>query len=150
MNEPFAPRRRPLLTHGVALLLAFAATAGAIRFRVERQAAILDTMEIQPVASAAELAYGWGNADDAKHLLTELIALAERPPSADAPRRSPGEPDFVMLRRMDADMAKLRLAVLENAPRARLDAICAAATIRCTPVLLDRLVAMVKKQRHVP
>jgi hypothetical protein len=120
-----------------------------IRHGVERQTAILDSMEMQPTSAAATLAYAWGSVEDAKLLLARLIALAERE-SAVPPGRSGKDPDFVTLRRMDADMAKLRLALLEGSPRPKLAAICAHATIRCTPYTLDGLIAMLTKQRHVP
>lgn len=149
MNEHFAPRRRPWLTHGVAALVTFGITTLAIQRGVERQTAILDSMEMQPTSAAAALAYAWGNAADAKLLLSRLVALAERESSI-APGRSGKDPDFVTLRRMDADMAKLRLALLEGSPRSKLADICAHATIRCTPYTLEGLIAMLAKQRHVP
>jgi len=149
MNEPFAPRRRPWLTHGLVALATFGVTTLVIRHGVERQTAILDSMEMQPTSAAATLAYAWGSVDDAKLLLARLIALAERE-SAVPSGRSGTAPDFVTLRRMDADMAKLRLALLEGSPHAKLASICAHATIRCTPYTLDGLIAMLTKQRHVP
>ena len=149
MSEDFAPRRRPWLTHAIAAAATFGVTALVIRHGVERQTAILDSMEMQPTSAAATLAYAWGSAEDGKLLLSRLVALAERE-SAVLPGRSGKEPDFVTLRRMDADMAKLRLALLERSPRSKLADICARATIRCTPYTLDGLIAMLTKQRHVP
>jgi hypothetical protein len=149
VRDPFAPRRRPWLTHGVAALATFGVTALVIQSGVRRQTAILDSMEMQPVSAAAALAYAWGSSDDAKRLLSRVVALAEREPAV-PPGRSGKDPDFVLLRRMDADMAKLRLALVEGAPRSQLEGICAGATIRCTPYTLEGLITMLKKQRHVP
>ena len=149
MSEDFAPRRRPWLTHGVAALLTFGITSLVVQNGVRRQTAILDSMELQPAAAAAALAYAWGSASDAKLLLSRLVTLAERE-SEIPPGRSGKDPDFVMLRRMDADMAKLRLALVEGAPRSKLEGICARATIRCTPYTLEGLITMLKKQRQVP
>jgi len=149
VSEAFAPRRRPWLTHGVAALVTFGITTLVIQNGVRRQTAILDSMEMQPTSAAATLAYAWGSAADAKQLLSRLLALAERQ-SEVPPGRSGKDPDFVTLRRMDADMAKLRLALLEGSPHSTLANICAHATIRCTPYTLDGLIAMLTKQRHVP
>jgi len=149
VSEDFAPKRRPWLTHGLAALAVFGVTTLVIQSGIHRQTAILDSMEMQPVSAAATLAYGWGPAADAKRLLSELLALAERA-SAVPPGRSGKDPDFVTLRRMDADMAKLRLAMLEGAPRSTLANICAKTTIRCTPYTLESIITMLKKQRHVP
>jgi len=149
VNAPFAPKRRPWLTHGAVGLLVFGVTTLVIQSGVRRQTVILDSMEMQPVSAAATLAYAWGSAEDAKRLLAELLALAERE-SAVPPGRSGRDPDFVTLRRMDADMAKLRLAMLEGAPRSKLAEICARTTIRCTPYTLEGIITMLKKQRHVP
>ena len=101
----------PLATFGITSLV--------IRRGIERQTAILDSMEMQPTSAAAALAYAWGSADDAKLLLSRLVALAERESAVPA-SRSGKDPDFVTLRRMDADMAKLRLALLEGSPRSKL------------------------------
>ena len=148
VSRSFAPaRRRPWLTPVLLGLLSFAVTAVSIRSAVERQSPILDSMEIQPVSAAATLAYAWGSADDAVALQRQLLALVERPHAASSHAR--GEPDFDNLRKMDADMAKLRLAVLENAPSSVFQALCANATIRCNAYNLERLVEMVKKQRAV-
>lgn len=149
MSEAFAPKRRPWLTHGVVALGVFGITTLVIQSGVRRQTAILDSMEMQPVSAAASLAYAWGSTDDAKRLLAELLTLAERE-SAVPPGRSGRDPDFVTLRRMDADMAKLRLAMLEGAPRSKLADICARTTIRCTPYTLESIISMLKRQRHVP
>ena len=149
MSAPFAPKRRPWLTHGVVGLAVFGVTTLVIQGGVRRQTAILDSMEMQPVSAAATLAYAWGSAEHAKRLLAELLALAERE-SAVPPGRSGRDPDFVALRRMDADMAKLRLAMLEGAPRSKLEGICARTTIRCTPYTLEGIITMLKKQRRVP
>jgi len=149
MSEAFAPKRRPWLTHGVVALAVFGVTTLVIQSGVRRQTAILDSMEMQPISAAATLAYAWGSAEDAKALLSELLALAEREPPV-PPERSGRDPDFVTLRRMDADMAKLRLAMLEGAPRSKLQDICARTTIRCTPYTLEGIINMLKKQRHVP
>jgi hypothetical protein len=149
VTPDFAPRRRPWLTHGFAALAVFLVTAFAIEHAVERQTAILDAMELQPISAAATLAYAWGSADDAKKLLAALLAMAERGAGASAPHSSK-DPDFALLRRMDGDLARFRLALLERAPPEKLADLCAHATIRCTPRTLDGLVAMLKKQRHVP
>lgn len=149
MTDDFAPRRRPWLTHGVAAAVAFAVTALTIEHGVERQTAILDSMEMQPISAAATLAYGWGSTEDAKRLLRALLVMAERGTPRAAPHSSK-DPDFVMLRRMDADLAKFRLALLEGAPPDRLAELCSRATIRCTRQSLDGLITMLKKQRHVP
>jgi uncharacterized caspase-like protein len=149
VSEAFAPKRRPWLSHGVVGLFVFGVTTLVIQSGVRRQTAILDSMEMQPISSAATLAYGWGSAEDARRLLADLLSLAERK-SAVPPGRSGKDPDFVTLRRMDADMARLRLAMLEGAPRSKLQEICARTTIRCTPYTLEGIINMLKKQRHVP
>jgi hypothetical protein len=149
VTPEFAPRRRPWVTHGFVAAVVFGITTLVIRHAVERQAAILDSMDMQPISAAATLAYGWGSREDATRLLRVLLSMAERG-SAVAPPHSSGDPDFVMLRRMDADLAKFRLALLEGAPAERLAELCAHATLRCTPRSLEGLVTMLKKQRHVP
>ncbi len=150
MSDPFAPKSRPWLSHGVAGLLVFAVTSLVISSAVRRQTAILDAMDLQPLSAAATLAYAWGSAEDARQLLGELAVMAERGSHSAPQERSGRDPDFALLRRMDADMAKLRLALLEGAPREKLQDICAKATIRCTPYTLEGLITMLKKQRHVP
>jgi hypothetical protein len=149
VTSEFAPRRRPWVTHGLIAAVVFGITTLVIRHAVERQSAILDSMEMQPISAAATLAYGWGSVADAKKLLAALLTMAEHGAVAAAPHSSK-DPDFVMLRRMDADLARFRLALLEGAPAERLAELCAHATIRCTPRSLEGLVAMLKKQRHVP
>jgi hypothetical protein len=153
LGEAFArPRRRPWLTPSLLGLFVFAVTSLSIRSAAERQAPILDSMEIQPFAAAAALAYAWGSKDDARALEQQVLALAERHrtgATAAANSHASGDPDFDRLRRMDADMAKFRLAVLEAAPRPTFDHLCASASIRCTPYTLDGLVNMLKKQRQV-
>lgn len=148
MTDDFAPRRRPWLTHGLAAAVVFGVTALFIEHGVERQTAILDSMEMQPLSAAATLAYGWGSAEDAKKLLGALLVLAERGTPRAAPH-SAKDPDFVLLRRMDADLARFRLALLDGAPPERFAELCSQATIRCTRHSLDGLLAMLKKQRHV-
>lgn len=148
VSRSFAPaRRRPWLTPALLGVLSFAVTAVSIRSAVERQAPILDSMEIQPFAAAASLAYAWGSPEDAVALERQVLTLAERAHGTTSHAR--GEPDFDTLRKMDADMAKLKLAVLTNAPSATFQALCAQATIRCNAYNLERLVDMVKKQRMV-
>ncbi len=148
VSRSFAPaRKRPWLTPALLGVLSFAVTSVSIQSAVERQAPILDSMEIQPVAAAASLAYAWGSPEDAAALERQVLALAERAHAPSSHAR--GEPDFDTLRKMDADMAKLKLAVLANAPASTFQALCAHATIRCTPYNLERLVEMVKKQRLV-
>ena len=148
VSRSFAPaRRRPWLTPALLGLVSFAITSVSIQSAAERQAPILDSMEIQPISVAATLAYAWGPPEDAVALERELLALVARAHPASSHAR--GEPDFDTLRKMDADMAKLRLAVLENAPSSTFQALCASATIRCNPYNLERLVEMVKKQRMV-
>jgi hypothetical protein len=149
VSRSFAPaRKRPWLTPALLGALSFAITAVSIRSAVERQAPILDSMEIQPVSAAATLAYGWGAPEDAVALEHELLALVARP-HAPASSHARGQPDFDNLRKMDADIAKLRLAILEDAPTSTFQSWCAQATIRCTPYNLERLVEMVRKQRMV-
>lgn len=150
-EAPLRPRRRPWLAPTVLGAAVFAVTSLTIRSAADRQAPILDSMEIQPFAAAASLAYAWGTKDDALTLERQVLALAERhraAPHAPTPPAA-GDPDFDRLRRMDADMAKFRLAVLEDAARPTFDRLCAAATIRCTPYTLDGLLTMLKKQRFV-
>lgn len=148
LSRSFAPaRRRPWLTPVLFALATFGITAVALRSAAERQAPILDSMEIQPFAAAASLAYAWGSTDDAVALEEQVLSLAERAHGAGSQRA--GEPDFDTLRKMDADMAKLKLAVLRNAPSSTFQALCAQATIRCNAYNLERLVEMVKKQRMV-
>jgi hypothetical protein len=142
-------RRRPWVTPLLAGAMTFAVTALSVRSAARRQGPILDSMEMQPVAAAASLAYAWGSLDDAVRLEREVLALAERRSSEEPTPPSPGEPDFVALRRMDADLAKLRLATLTGAPHAEFARLCAAASIRCTPYTLSGLMTMLKKQRHV-
>ena len=144
-----APKRRPWITPAILGLLSFAVTAVSVRTAARRQAPILDSMEMQPVAAAASLAYAWGSTDDAVRLEREVIALAERHSAEEPTKAAIGEPDFVALRRMDADMAKLRLATLTSAPHAEFARLCASASIRCTPYTLGGLMTMLKKQRHV-
>jgi hypothetical protein len=148
---PFAPaRRRSWLSPALLGLLTFAIASLAIRSAAERQAPILDSMEIQPFAAAASLAYAWGSTDDAVTLEHEVLALAERAHAGETPSKPvAGEVNFDALRRMDADTAKFRLAVLEAAPLSKFAELCAASTIRCTPYTLDGLVNMFKKQRLV-
>jgi hypothetical protein len=149
VSRSFAPaRRRIWLTPVLLGVASFAVTALSIRSAVERQAPILDSMEIQPVSAAATLAYGWGSVADAVALERELLALVERPhPKSSSHAR--GEPDFDDLRKMDADIAKLRLAILEGAPSSAFQSWCAQATIRCNAYNLERLVEMARKQRMV-
>jgi hypothetical protein len=142
------PLRRPWLTPTLLGFATFALTALAIRSAAERQAPILDSMEIQPFEAAASLAYAWGSVADAAALEHQVLALAERGHGAESSHGA-GEPDFETLRKMDADMAKLRLAVLEDAPRSTFEHVCAAATIRCTPTTLEGLITLLKKQRLV-
>jgi hypothetical protein len=150
LGVSFAPaRRRPWLTPALAGLATFVVTALAIESAARRQTPILDSMEIQPFAAAAALAYAWGSAEDALALERQVIALAERRRGQPPAGRVGNDPDFDTLRKMDADMAKLRVALLEGAPRRTLENLCAAATIRCTPYTLEGLIGMLKKQRHV-
>jgi hypothetical protein len=143
------PRRRPWITPAILGLLSFAVTATSVRTAARRQAPILESMELQPIAAAAALAYAWGSTDDAVRLEREIIAFAERHSSEEPTKAAVGDPDFVALRRMDADMAKLRLATLTAAPHAEFARLCASASIRCTPYTLGGLMTMLKKQRHV-
>jgi hypothetical protein len=152
-DEAFAPAR-PRLWPTAALLgiATFAIAALSIRSAAERQAPILDSMEIQPFASAAAFAYAWGSKSDAEALEGQVLALAERGregPQTKASTSTNGEPNFDALRRMDADMAKFRLAVLRGAPERTFAELCAAATIRCTPYTLAGLVNMLQKERLV-
>ena len=154
LSVPFVRPRRPAwLTPALLGLVTFALTSLSIRGAAERQEPILDSMEIQPFEAAATLAFAWGSAADARALERQVFALAERRRGAEtsshAPARTSGDPDFATLRRMDADMAKFRLAVLEDAPRATFDRLCAAATIRCNVYTLDGLIGMLEKQRLV-
>ncbi len=149
MSEDFAPRRRPWLTHGVVALATFGITTLVIQNGVRRQTAIHESMEMWPVSQAASLAYGWGSVADAQRLLEDLRLMAEHQSSVTPVGRVGKDPDFATLRKMDADMAKLRLALLEGAPREKLQELCAKATIRCTPHTLEGLIALLKKQRHV-
>jgi hypothetical protein len=144
------PRRRPWLTPALAFAASFAVTALSIKSAVERQTPILDSMELQPFASAAALAYAWGSTDDAVALERQVLALAERQSTDATSKPSRGQPDFVELRKLDADMAKFRILTLEGAPRSELEHLCAAATVRCKPYSLEGLIEMLKKQRHVP
>ncbi|HTQ02743.1 MAG TPA: hypothetical protein VMI54_02760 [Polyangiaceae bacterium] len=149
LSRSFAPApKRPWLTPALLGLATFAITAVAIRGAAERQAPILDSMEIQPFVAAASLAYAWGSADDAVALERQVLALAERARGTSA-QHAVGEPDFDTLRKTDADLARFKLAVLENAPSTTFQALCAQATIRCNAYNLERLVEMVKKQRVV-
>jgi hypothetical protein len=155
LGAPFVRTRRPVwLTPALLGLATFALTSLSIRSAAERQEPILDSMEIQPFEAAATLAYAWGSLDDARALERQVLALAERRRGTESashpPARSSGDPDFATLRRMDADMAKFRLAVLEDAPRPTFDRLCAAATIRCNVYTLDGLINILKKQRLVP
>jgi hypothetical protein len=147
---PFAPTRRPWLTPTLLGVFTFAITSVAIEHAAERQAPILDSMELQPVTAAASLAYAWGSTADAIALERQVLALSERGGHA-APASTParGEPNFDVLRRMDADTAKFRLAVLAGAPPATFTELCGNATIRCTPYSLERIVHMFEKQRLV-
>lgn len=150
VSRSFAPtRKRPWLTPALLGLLSFAVTGLSIRSAVERQTPILESMELQPLSAAATLAYGWGSPEDAVALERQLLALVEQP-RGPATSHARGEPDFDNLRKMDADIAKLRLAILEGAPSSTFQSWCAQATIRCTPYNLERLVEMTKKQRMVP
>jgi hypothetical protein len=152
LGAPFVRARRPVwLTPALLGLATFALTSLSIRSAAERQEPILDSMEIQPFEAAATLAYAWGSTEDARALERQVLALAERRRGAEPsrPTRPNGEPDFATLRRMDADMAKFRLAVLEAAPRATFDRLCAAATIRCNVYTLDSLLKLLEKQRLV-
>jgi len=147
----FAPAKRPRWITPLLLgLVSFVVSALSIRSAAERQTPILDSMEMQPHVSAAALAYAWGSTADAVALERQVLALAERQ-STDVTRKPErGEPDFVGLRKMDADMARFRLLVLEHAPRADFDRRCAVASVRCSQYTLDGLIGMLKKQRHVP
>ena len=150
VSATFAPTpRHPWLTPALVGLASFAITALAIRSAAQRQTPILDSMELQPFAAAASLAYAWGSREDALSLERQVLALAERRKGQPPTPRSGNDPDFETLRKMDADMAKLRVAVLEGAPRRTLENLCAAATIRCTPYTLEGLISMLKKQRRV-
>jgi hypothetical protein len=154
LSVPFVRPRRPAWrTPAILGLVTFALTSISIRGAAERQEPILDSMEIQPFEAAATLAYAWGSADDARALERQVLALAARRRGAETTpnphERTSGDPDFATLRRMDADMAEFRLAVLEDAPRATFEHLCAAATIRCNVYTLDGLISMLKKQRLV-
>lgn len=152
LGAPFVRNRRPVwLTPALVGLATFALTSLSIRSAAERQEPILDSMEIQPFEAAATLAYAWGSTADASALERQVLALAERRRGAEpsARARSSSEPDFAALRRMDADMAKFRLAVLEAASRPTFERLCAAATIRCNVYTLDSLINMLEKQRLV-
>ena len=145
---PFAPTRRPWLTPALLAVFTFAITSLAIQHAAERQAPILDSMELQPVSAAASLAYAWGSSADAVALERQVLALSERAHAAPS-TPAHGEPNFDVLRRMDADTAKFRLAVLQGAPPATFAELCGSATIRCTPYTLERIVHMFEKQRLV-
>lgn len=149
LSVPFVRPRRPAwITPAVLGLAVFAVTSLSIRSAAQRQEPILDSMEIQPYEAAATLAYAFGTREDARALQQQVLALAERRRGHE-PSHARGDPDFANLRRMDADMAKFRLAVLEDAPRPTFDRLCAAATIRCNVYTLDALINMLKKQRVV-
>lgn len=145
------PKRRRWVTPALLGAVTFALSSLFIRGAAQRQAPILDSMELQPFASAATLAYAWGSAKDAEALERQVLALAERQrATAETPSTvARGEPNFDALRRMDADTAKFRLAVLADAPHSTFAELCARASIRCTPYTLDALVNMFKKQRMV-
>lgn len=143
------PRRRPWLTPAILGVLSFVVSALTIREAAERQTPILDSMEMQPFASAAALAYAWGSAADAVALERQVLALAERQSTDVTSKPGRGEPDFVELRKMDADMAKFRLLSLAGAPHSQFAELCARSTVRCKPYSLEGLIGMLKKQRHV-
>ncbi len=146
---PFAPTRRPWLTPALLGVFTFALTSLVIQHAAERQAPILDSMQLQPVSAAASLAYAWGSTADAVALERQVLALSESSGHAAPSTPARGEPNFDVLRRMDADTAKFRLAVLQSAPPATFVELCGSATIRCTPYTLERIVHMFEKQRLV-
>jgi hypothetical protein len=134
------PRRRPWITPAILGLLSFAVTATSVRTAARRQAPILESMEMQPIAAAggARLRVGQHRRRRSSRTRGHRARGAAQHRRAHERQRS-ASPDFVALRRMDADMAKLRLATLTAAPHAEFARLCASASIRCTPYTLGGL-----------